>query len=410
MSHLLDISLLKTNRDFRLLYFGQFISFIGTMITSVALPYQIYHLTQSTMMVGLLSLAQLIPLLVTALLGGVFADRYNRKLLLILSEALLASGCLFLALNSYNSTPSMTTIFIIASLMSAITGLHRPAFDSITQQIVTPEDYKNVGALSGFKFSFCLIIGPTIAGMIIANYGIIATYLIDLATFLISIVNLNLMLHIPKPMEQKHPSILTSLKQGVSFAFSKQELIGSYFVDFIAMIFAMPNALLPAIAQSYGGAKTLGLLYAAPAIGALIISFFSGWTSKIKYDGRAIAIAAALWGFSIIGFGLSNSLVLALFFLALSGAFDTVSGIFRSTLWNHSIPTEFRGRLSGIEMLSYLSGPKLGDTRAGVVASGLGITTALVSGGILCIIGVGICCLSLPKFWNYHSTGSNKKN
>lgn len=403
MSHLLDLSLLKKNRDFRLLFLGQFISFLGTMITGVALPYQIYEMTQSTMMVGFLSLVQLIPLLFTALLGGVFADRYNRKVLLIVSESLLALGCVFLAINAYYPTPNLVAIFVIASLMSAITGLHRPAFDSITQQIVQPSDYKNVGALASFKFSFCLIVGPSIAGLIIAHHGIVITYCVDLITFIISVLNLILMHNIPKPVEQDHPSIKTSLKEGINFAFSKQELVGSYCVDFIAMIFAMPNALLPAIAQSYGGAKTLGLLYAAPAVGALIISFISGWTSKVSHEGRAIAIAAALWGLSIIGFGLSTSLILALFFLALSGAFDTISGIFRSSLWNHTIPTEFRGRLAGIEMLSYLSGPKLGDTRAGLVASGLGIGTALISGGVLCVVGVGLCCLALPKFWNYRS-------
>lgn len=401
MSHLIDLSLLKKNRDFSLLYLGQFISFIGTMITFVALPYQIYQITKSTLMVGLLSLVQLLPLLITALLGGVFADRYNRRALLIISETLLAVGCCFLALNSYSSDPSLIIIFIIASLMSAITGLHRPAFDSITQQIVKPQDYKNVGALGSFKFSFCMIAGPAIAGLIIAQYGIVITYLIDLITFIISIINLSLMHSIPKPIVQEHPSILSSLKQGISFAFSRQELIGSYIVDFIAMVFAMPNALLPAIAQSYGGAKTLGLLYASPAIGSLIISFVSGWTSRISHDGRAIAIAAALWGVSIIGFGLSGSLWLAVFFLALSGAFDAISGIFRSTLWNNTIPPELRGRLAGIEMLSYLSGPRLGDTRAGLVAAGFGISTALISGGILCIIGVGLSCYALPKFWHY---------
>ncbi|MCL9685697.1 MFS transporter [Legionella maioricensis] len=403
MSHLLDISLLKKNRDFRLLFLGQFISFIGTMITSVALPYQIYQLTQSTLMVGLLSLVQLLPLLVTALVGGVFADRYNRSALLIISESLLAVGCLFLAVNSHSSHPSFIMIFVIASFMSAITGLHRPAFDSITQQIVQPSDYKNVGALSSFKFSFCMIIGPSIAGLIIAQYGIIVTYCIDLLTFLISLINLALMHTIPKPILKEHPSVLSSLKEGVSFAFSRQELIGSYFVDFIAMIFAMPNALLPAMAQHFGGVKTLGLLYSAPAVGILIISFVSGWTAKITHDGKAIAIAAALWGLSIIGFGLSHSLWLALFFLALSGAFDGISGIFRSHLWNNTIPSEFRGRLAGIEMISYLSGPKLGDTRAGLIAASMGLTTALVSGGILCIIGVSLCCCALPKFWSYRS-------
>lgn len=406
MSHLIDLSLLKKNRDYRLLFLGQFISFIGTMITSVALPYQIYHLTQSTLMVGMLSLAQLLPLLITALVGGVFADRYNRRALLLISESLLALGCCILAINSYNNSPGLIVIFIVASFMSAITGLHRPAFDSITQQIVKPEDYKSVGALSSFKFSFCMIVGPAIAGLIIAQYGIVITYLIDLFTFIISILNLALMHTIPKPIEKEHPSILTSLKQGVSFAFSRQELIGSYFVDFFAMVFAMPNALLPAIAQNLGGAKTLGLLYASPAIGSLIISFISGWTAKISYDGRAIAIAAASWGAAIIGFGLSGSLWMAMLFLALSGAFDGISGIFRVTLWNNTIPTELRGRLAGIEMLSYLSGPRLGDARAGFVAASMGITTALISGGILCIAGVSICCFALPKFWNYRNDTS----
>jgi hypothetical protein len=287
--------------------------------------------------------------------------------------------------------------------MSAITGLHRPAYDSMTQQIVNPGDYKNVGALATFKFSFCMIIAPAIAGLLIAQYGIAITYLIDLMTFLLSVIMLMRMHNIPKPIIQEHSSILASLKQGISFAFSRQELIGSYFVDFIAMVFAMPNALLPAIAQSFGGAKTLGLLYSAPAFGSLLISFFSGWTSKINHDGKAIAIAAALWGATIIGFGLSSSLWLVLVFLALAGGFDAISGIFRTTLWNNTIPTEYRGRLAGIEMISYLSGPKLGDTRAGFVATSFGMSAALISGGILCIIGVTICCFAFPKFWHYQA-------
>ncbi|MCW8397593.1 MFS transporter [Legionella sp. PATHC038] len=403
MSQLLDLSLLKKNRDFRLLYFGQFISFTGTMISSVALPYQIYQMTQSTLMVGLLSLVQLLPLLVTALIGGVFADRYNRRGLLIISELLLAVGCCMLVLNSYQAAPSLILIFIVSASMSAINGLHRPAFDSIAQQIVEPKDYKNMGVLATFKFSFCMIIAPAIAGLIIAQYGIVITYLIDLITFFISLVTLTRLHNIPKPVQHEHPSIVSSLKQGVSFAFNRQELMGSYLVDFIAMVFAWPNSLLPAIAQSFGGAKTLGLLYSAPAVGALIVSFFSGWTAKIDRDGKAIAIAAALWGAAIIGFGLSSSLWLVLFFLALAGAFDAISGIFRGTLWNNTIPTEYRGRLAGIEMISYLSGPKLGDARAGFIASSFSITTALISGGVLCIIGVTVCCLAFPKFWRYRS-------
>lgn len=403
MARFINIGLLKHNRDFGLLYTGQFISFIGTMITGVALPYQIYQLTQSTLMVGLLSLSQLLPLLVTALLGGVFADRYNRRWLIIISELMLAIGCGLLAFNASLSQPSILLIFTIASLMSAITGLHRPAFDSITQQLVAVDDYKTVGALASFKFSFCMIIGPAIAGLIIAYHGIVVTYLLDLLTFAFSLLSLLLIHKVPAPAAQQHLPIWASLKQGVQFAFKRQELMGSYWVDFTAMVFGMPNALFPAIAQSLGGAKALGLLYAAPAVGSLIISFFSGWTLNIKHYGRAIAIAAALWGFAIIGFGLANSLWLSLGFLACAGAFDTISGIFRSTLWNETIPHTYRGRLAGIEMISYLSGPKLGDTESGLVAAAFGITFSIVSGGILCVAGVAVCCYLMPKFWNYQS-------
>ncbi|KTD04911.1 MFS transporter [Legionella feeleii] len=403
MNLFIDISLLKKNRNYALLYVGQFVSFIGTMITTITLPYQIYQLTRSSLMVGLLSLVQLIPLLITALLGGVFADKYNRRSLVIISEACLVIGCALLALNAYIAQPSLTGIFVISSLMSAITGLHRPALESMSQQLVLPGDYKALGVLVSFKYSFCMIVGPAIAGFIIAHLGVVVTYCIDLLTFAISITSLFLMQNPPKPIAANSTSALAAIKEGVQFAWKRQELLGSYCVDFIAMVFAMPNALFPAIAQSLGGAQTLGLLYAAPAVGSLSISFVSGWTAKVKQDGKAIAIAAAFWGLTMVGFGLSTSLFWAFVFLALSGAFDAISGIFRSILWNHSIPHDYRGRLAGIEMISYLSGPRLGDTRAGVIASAAGITTAIVSGGFLCVAGVTLCCLCMPKFWRYQS-------
>lgn len=401
MSHLIDISLLKTNRDYSLLYSGQFISFIGTMITGVALPWQIYQLTHSSLMVGLLSLVQLLPLLFTALLGGVFADRYNRRKLVILSECVLMTGCAALILNANQAHPHLIIIYLVSAIMSATIGLHRPAFESMTQQLVASEHYKAVGALASFKFGFCMITGPAIGGLLIAQYGVTLTYAIDFVTFLISLITLSLMSPLKQSIVSEHPSVIKALHEGLTFAVSRQELMGSYLVDFIAMIFAMPNALFPAIAQSFGGARTLGLLYAAPAVGSLLISLFSGWTAHITQDGKAIAIAAGFWGLSIIGFGVSSSLNAALFFLALSGAFDAISGIFRSTLWNNTIPPNYRGRLAGIEMISYMGGPKLGDARAGAIASFLGITTAIVSGGVLCIAGVMMCCLLMPKFWNY---------
>ena len=400
----MNLSLLKHNPQFRLLYISQFISFIGTVITRVALPFQIYQLTQSSLTVGLLSLVQLLPLLVTALVGGVLADRTNRLRLVMISEGLLIIGTLLLTFNAYQTSPSLSLIFITAAFTAAITGFHRPAFESMTQQIVASNDYKSLGALTGFKHSFCMIVGPAIAGMIIAYCGIVFTYFIDLLTFIVSLLGLALLKKPPTPNRQHNLSPLASLTQGIRFAASRQELLGSYFIDIIAMIMAMPDALFPAIAQSLGGATTLGLLYSAPALGALCVSFFSGWTARVTADGKAIALSAGFWGVSIIGFGLSTThLYYALLFLALSGALDAVSGIFRSTLWNNTIPHELRGRLAGIEMLSYLSGPRIGDARAGAIAAGFGLGTAIISGGVLCVIGVTVCCLCMPKFWHYNN-------
>lgn len=420
MSYIVNVSLFRRNRNFTFLFIGQFVSLMGTMITGVALPYQIYMQTHSTLMVGLLSLFQLLPLLFTALIGGVFADRYHRRMLLLLAESVLAIGSLLLALNAGAATSSIWVLFIVASLMSAFNGLHRPALESIVQQIVAKEDFATVGSLATVKGSICMIAGPAIGGLIIANKGIVVTYWVDVASFVISLTALLLMTHIPKPETVHDDSTWSSLKSGFRYAFSRQELVGTYVVDFIAMIFGMPTALFPAIALAFDGVKVLGvvcsapavvgILYSAPAVGALLISFFSGWTRHIKRHGLAIAIAATLWGVAIIFFGLASNFIWALFFLMLAGAFDGISGIFRSVMWNETIPNVLRGRLAGIEMISYLSGPRLGDTEAGLVAAAFGITTSIVSGGVLCVLGVGVCCYFLPKFWRYHSGQINVTN
>lgn len=403
MRYLVNLSLFRRNRNFTCLYIGQFVSFMGTMITSVALPYQIYTLTHSTLMVGLLSLFQLLPLLFTALIGGVFADRYHRRLLLLSSELILAIGSVLLAYNASLAHPHIWAIFAIATTMSAFTGLHRPALDSIVQQVVAKADLPTVGSLGSFKASICMIGGPAIGGILIAVFGVAATYLADVLSFSISLIALLLMTHIPKPQVVQDESTIVALKNGFKYAFSRQELVGTYVVDFIAMIFGMPTALFPAVALSFGGASSLGMLYSAPAVGALIISLFSGWTHQVKYHGKAIAIAAGFWGLAIMAFGLASNLWVALFFLALSGALDAISGIFRSIMWNETIPNHLRGRMAGIEMISYLSGPKLGDTEAGLVAAAFGVTFSIVSGGALCVLGVVASCYWLPKFWRYHS-------
>ena len=398
---LLRKTLLYRNRDYRFLFLGQFISFIGTMMTGVVLPYQIYEVTHSTLMVGLLGLAQLIPLIFTALLGGVFADRHHRRLLLLVTESLLALGCLLLALNATLKVPHIGVVFVLATFMSAINGFHRPALDSIVQQVLNKEDFSTASVLSSFKYSFAMIVGPAIGGLLIAYYGVALTLLADFVSFLLSLFFLLQIAHLPKPQGNRDLSTWASLKEGFYYAISRQELVGSYLIDFVAMIFGMPSALFPAIAQAYGGAKMLGLLYSAPAVGALAISFWGGWAEKFTRHGAAIALSATGWGVAIILFGLSQNYLIALFFLAVAGGFDALSGIFRSTMWNQIVLNDYRGRLAGIEMISYLSGPKLGDTEAGLVAAAFGVTASVVSGGVLCVLSVAVCTYFLPRFWRY---------
>jgi MFS family permease len=406
MSFLIDFSLLRRNRNLRFLFTGYFISLLGTAMTGVALPYQIYTQTHSTLMVGLLSLVQLLPLLATALWGGVLADQHNTKFLAVMTLAMLAVGSTLLVLNAIFVPHLVWPLFVVAAMMSAVTGLLRPALDSIKQQIIAKKDFPAAGSLTMFLASFCLIGGPAIGGVIIARFGVVTVFVFDSISYLMAVITFLLLRDIPHRAKVLKQSTWRAMINGFRYAASRQELLGTYVVDFVAMIFGMPTALFPAIALSFGGAKTLGFLYAAPAVGALVISFFSGWASKIKRHGVAISISAGLWGVAIIFFGLMSNLWLALFFLMLAGGFDAVSGLFRGIMWNESIPNEFRGRLSGIEMISYLSGPKLGDTEAGLVAAAFGVSASIVSGGVLCIAGVIACCYFMPKFLRYRSNVS----
>lgn len=405
MAFFINLSLLKRNSKFRWLFVGRSVSLIGTMITNVALPYQIYHLTHSTFMVGILSLIQLIPLIFTALYGGVLADKHNRRKMIIIAELFLMFFTLLLWWNATRLQPDIWLIFFIAALISSTVGLHRPAFDSLQQQLIEKKDFAEAGAIKTMIRNICLIAGPALAGWLIAHFTLPSAYFVDFVSFITSLFSLVLIGHVPKPKQDVANKTFLALKEGLRYSISRQDLLGSYLVDFFAMVFGMPQALFPAIAFHHGGAYTFGLLYSAPAAGAVVISIFSGWVARIKRYCAAIAISASLWGAAIILFGITlvHELWLSLLFLSLAGAADGISGIFRSILWNETIPQNMRGRLVGIEMISYLSGPKLGDTETGFVASMFGVTTAIVSGGILCIVAVTGCCYYLPKFWKYRS-------
>lgn len=397
----IDLSPLIKNRDFRYLYFGQFISLLGTMFSYVALPFQIYEITQSTFAVGLLGVVELVPLLLTAFIGGALSDVMDRRKLLLWSELGMCLGCGLLLANSLQAHPNVWAIYIVAGLLSALSGLHRPSLDALFPRLVSHDEIQAASVLASLRGSVGMIGGPALAGLCISYLGLPWTYAIDLLSFLVSLLAIALIKSMAPIGGQDKPS-LKSIVEAIRYAISRHELLGTYVVDFSAMVFAMPNALYPAIAQSLGGTKYLGWLYSAPAVGALIITVLSGWTKNIKRHGAAVIIAATCWGLAMVAFGFAPSLLLMLLFLAIAGAADGVSGIFRLTIWNETIPDKIRGRMASLEMVSYMSGPLLGNTYAGFIASVTTTHIAITSGGSLCVVAVLLSAILLPGFWRYN--------
>lgn len=395
----LDLTPLRVSRDYRLLFIGQFVSAFGYALTYVVLPWQVYQLTQSTLLVGLLGLTELVPMLALAFVGGALADAVDRRRLILWAELGLALSCVALIGNALRPDPQVWVLFVAAAITAGSNALHRPALESLTPQLLPPEHMPAVAALSSFRFSFAFIIGPAIAGVIAATFGAAAAYSIDLATYVVSIVTLLLIRFIPTASALPRPS-LRGVVEGLRYARSRPELLGTYLMDFSAMVFGMPIALFPAIAASYGGAS-VGLFYSMLAVGPLVVTLTSGWTNRVHRHGLGITWAVVAWGLAIVGFGSATNLWLALAFLVLAGAADCVSGLFRMTMWNQTIPDRLRGRLAGIEMVSYTSGPYLGNAEAGFVASAFGLRASVVSGGVLCVIGAGVLALLLPKFIRY---------
>jgi MFS family permease len=397
---LLDLTPLVRHRDFRRLFVGQLVSTFGSMITVVAIPYQVYQLTHSSLWVGLLGTAQLVPLLLFGLWGGAYADAMDRRRLLIGAELALTAGSGALALNAVLPHPSVTLIFAVTAFMSAVNGFHRPALESMTQRLVDVGELSATAALASLRGTTGAIAGPALGGLCIAAFGLASTYAIDVATFVVSLIALAGMRAMPPAETAARPGV-RSIVEGLAFARSRPELIGTYVVDIIAMAFAMPTALFPAMAQSWGGARAAGWLYSAMSIGSLITTLVSGWTGRVRRRGAAVVLAAATWGVAIVALGYAPNLPLAVLCLALAGGADMISGLFRMTIWNETIPPSLRGRLASVEMVSYMSGPLLGNARAGWMATALSNRVSIVGGGAVCVVGVLLCIPLLPAFWRY---------
>jgi MFS family permease len=398
----IDLRPLRRHRDFRLLFVGHGLSVFGSEITYVATFFQAYELTGSSLVVGLLAFAALPPILITAFVGGALADAFDRRRLVQIAELGLAACAGALLVNSLLAEPRIWVLFVVGAAAAGFTGIQRPPLDSLVPRLVDRDELTAAGALNSFRVNLADVAGPAVGGVLIATVGLPVTYAVDLATFAVSLVALNRMRAVPPSPEAPRPSV-RSVVEGFRYAWSRPELLGTYGVDMIAMFFGMSMALMPAFAAEFGGAEVLGLLFAAPSIGALLATATSGWTSRVHRHGLAVILAASAWGVGITIVGLAPNLAVAVAALAFAGGADMLSAIFRSVIWNQTIPDHLRGRLAGIEQVSYSSGPLLGDLEAGVVAALAGVRTSIASGGILCVVGVALAALALPAFRRYDS-------
>ena len=370
------------------------------MITFVAVPYQVYELSHSTLLVGSLGLVELAALIAFAMVGGAMADAADRRTMVLLSEAGLMAGSLLMAGNAVLAHPMMWLIFAVTLLWGSLDAMQRPSLDALLPRLVERDELAAAGALMSLRGTIGMVAGPAIAGILITLIGLPLTYIVDVATFVVGLACLFLMKAVPPPVDAERPSF-RRVVEGIKYARSRPELIGTYVVDTIAMTFGMPLALFPAIAQGLGGPSVLGLLYAAVPAGSFLFFATSGWARHIHRHGMGLIVAATMWGFAIIGFGLAPGLIAALLFLVLAGAADGMSGLYRQLIWNQTIPDSLRGRLASIELLSYSGGPTLGNFEAGVVASLFSVRISVLSGGILTVVGCLACAAALPALRRY---------
>jgi MFS family permease len=391
------------HRDFRLLYLGQFVSFFGSMMSHVALPFVLYQSTKSTILTGVLGVIQLVPSVVGGLFGGALADAVDRRKLIVLCELGMAVIVFSLGLMLWQLKPLYPHygwLLGAAAALAVLNGIHRPALEALTPRLVDAHELPAVSVLSSLRGNVGMIGGPAVAGILISAGGADLAFFLDALTFSICIAAVLAISHVPK-VERAATFSLTAVAEGFRYAMSRPDLIGTYVVDIVAMTFSMPNLLFPAVADAFGDTVYLGWLHSGIAIGALIATLTTSRLFKTRRHGLMILIAAAGWSAFMIGFGLSRSFPLAMTFLVLAGYADMVSAVFRQTIWNQTIPDQLRGRLAGIEMISYLSGPMLGNTQLGVLSNAIGIQRAITVSSMIGLGGVLACARAIPGFRRY---------
>ncbi|MDQ1365528.1 MAG: hypothetical protein QOE57_1570 [Acidimicrobiaceae bacterium] len=403
---LADLTPLRRHRDFRRILAGQALSALGAQATVVGVAYQAYRMTGSTLVVGLISLVQLGPLLAGTLWGGAIADAMDRRRLLLITVAVLTVSSVGLAVNASLHRPHLWPLFVLSAVTAGFQGVHAPTERAATPMIVPAAELPATLALQQIVFQLSIVAGPALAGVLIGTVGLNLVFWLDALTLALTWV-ITAFLPPLVPEGRTGRAGLASIVEGLRYLKGQRMLSATYLVDLDAMIFGMPRAVFPALALSVygGGAATLGLLYAAPGVGALSGAVFTGWVSVVRHQGRAVICAVLVWGCAIAAFGLVGVLWVGLILLGVAGAADVVSAVFRGSILQTTVPEHLQGRLAGTYIAVVTGGPRLGDAEAGVAASIGGPQFAVWSGGLACVVGLGAIVWRVPQLWRQTRPG-----
>lgn len=397
----MDVTPFRQSRDYRILFLAGTVFYLGAMVSYVAVPYQLYQLTGSNFVVGAVGLVELVPLVVFGLWGGALADHVDRRTMLVWTGVAQVLLTCVLVVNAFLGSPQVWVIFVVAAVLSAAQSLQRPSREALIPRTVEHDQLTAAIALSSVGMQVGMLAGPAIGGLLLHAVGAGWCFLIDVAGIVVATALFARLRPYP-PVESTAPPSLRGIGEGLRYAVSRKDLLGTYVIDIVAMFLAMPTVIFPALAQDVlHRPELLGLLYSAGTVGSLVAALTSGWATRVHRHGRAVVLAAIGWGASVAVAGVMANPWLVMLGFAFAGAADEISGIFRGTIWHQTIPDGMRGRLAGIEMLSYSIGPIGGEIRSGLVADRFGVRQAVTSGGILCVLGVTATSVWLRGFWHY---------
>ena len=395
----LNLTPLRASREYRRLYVAGFVSALGSQATYVTTAYQLKQLTHSPIAVGALGLVEVVPLLIFGLYGGVLADHFDRRRLVLLTEFVLLLTAVALVVNARRVSPQAWILYVVDAVIIIAGSVQGPSLAALNQRLVAHDLQRDAATLNMVRGTFASIVGPALGGFLAVAAGPEWVYAINVVTFVASL--LLLVTLAPVGRGGGDGATVNSLLVGLRYARSRPDIVGTYVVDLLAMALAYPVVMMPFVAERFSEHYALSLLYLGLPAGALLATLTSVWTKRVHRYGRAVVAAAVLWGLGIAVFGYSTSFAVVLGGLVVAGGADAVSGIFRNTMWNESIPPDVRGRMAGVELISYSLGPTAGQFRSGLMTAWTSLRFSLCAGGLASAGSVAVVVAALPQLWSF---------